>query len=203
TNIADGMDEAFSRFTGTNKVAILVTDGKSNERQVLAKIEQARNQGITVYTIGLGSKKQLNEALLQKVAQETGGRYFHVEKSSEISTAYQTILNELSCGELYLGCSPSGTVFASPSLRMTSDTFYMDTFIDEACSEVERVVLRFHSLDGTIDYDLIYRGQHYFALKKDRTEIDPLYLQHEGTFLAYDKYGTLIGKQTIPVLQEN
>lgn len=203
TNIADGMDEAFSRFTGTNKVAILVTDGKSNERQVLAKIEQARNQGITVYTIGLGSKKQLNEALLQKVAQETGGRYFHVGKSSEISTAYQTILNELSCGELYLGCSPSGTVFASPSLRMTSDTFYMDTFIDEACSEVERVVLRFHSLDGTIDYDLIYRGQHYFALKKDRTEIDPLYLQHEGTFLAYDKYGTLIGKQTIPVLQEN
>ncbi|WNS82136.1 VWA domain-containing protein [Domibacillus sp. DTU_2020_1001157_1_SI_ALB_TIR_016] len=201
TNIADGMDEAFSRFTaGTRKVAILVTDGKSNKQQVLNQIAEAKRQGITVYTVGLGSKEQLNEALLQQVAQETGGRYFHVEKSSEISTAYQTILNELSCGELYLGCSPSGMVFASPSLRLTEDTFYMDTFIDEGCSEVERVIVRFHAADGDVDYDLIYRGQRYFALKKDRSEIDPLALEDEGTFLAFDKDGNLIGSRTIPII---
>ncbi|MCM3788242.1 VWA domain-containing protein [Domibacillus indicus] len=201
TNIADGMDEAFSRFTaGTRKVAILVTDGKSNKQQVLNQIAEAKRQGITVYTVGLGSKEQLNETLLQQVAQETGGRYFHVEKSSKISTAYQTILSDLSCGELYLGCSPSGTVFASPSLRLTKDTFYMDTFIDEGCSEVERVIVRFHAADGDVDYDLIYRGQRYFALKKDRSEIDPLALEDEGTFLAFDKDGNLIGSRTIPII---
>ncbi|WP_050180671.1 VWA domain-containing protein [Domibacillus robiginosus] len=205
TNIANGMETAFGQFqqpdAGTRKIAILVTDGKSNKRQVLEKVKKARENGITIFTIGLGSKEQLDEVLLQQAAQETGGRYFHVEKSSQLSTAYQTILTELSCGELFLGCSPSGNVFSAPSLRETEDTFYMNTFIDEGCSgEVKRVIVRFHSSEGSIDYDLIYRGQRYFALKKDMEEIIPLALEREGTFLAFDKDGILLGSRTIPRL---
>lgn len=207
TNIAAGMTKAIKEFSldeRTKKVAILVTDGKSNEQQVLARVKEARDLGITLYTIGLGSETQLNEDLLQRVADETGGRYFHVEKSSDISTAYQTILNEVSCGELFLGCSPSGMVFTEPTLRMTNSTFYMDTMIEKACEEeVKRVVLRLHSINGHIDYELIDRGQNYYALKKDMTDINDYVYFDEGTFLAFDEAGVLIGKRVISINRNN
>lgn len=206
TNIGAGMQTAFSQFsesTSGKKVAILITDGKSNKQKVLDMITEAKRKNITVFTVGLGSKKQLNETLLHTIAHETGGHYFHAEKSSDIGKAYQSILNQITCGELYAGCTQSDFLFSSPSIIMNNAAFSMNTFVSSACSaDVDRVALQFQSASGTLEYELIPRGQHYFALEKDVAELSRFVLINEGTFFAYNQKGDIIGHQRVPIYKK-
>ena len=95
TNIADGLREAFSAFSNNNtpKVAILITDGKSNEAQARKLLEEADKKNITIYTIGLGDKNKLNKDLLKLLAHETGGQYYHAKENIDISEIYTSILS--------------------------------------------------------------------------------------------------------------
>ncbi|MFD2443872.1 immunoglobulin-like domain-containing protein [Bacillus sp. CGMCC 1.16607] len=202
TNIGEGLEQAFTKFTNSTssqKVAILLTDGKSSERKATDMMNLAKSKGIKIFTIGLGDTKQLNESLLLKMASETGGKYYQAEKNTDISIAYQSILYDVTCGVSYPVCSQSGYVFTSPKLEVTSSDFYMNTYINENCGEVDRVVLRLQSTDGDIDYELIHRGQNYYALQKEKNEIENFSLYNEGTFLAYNRDGTLVGQLRIPM----
>ncbi|WP_158553410.1 VWA domain-containing protein [Peribacillus saganii] len=200
TNIGDGLEEAFSRFTSTStpKAAILITDGRSSETKINQMIQEAGEKNIRIFTIGLGDKKQLNEELLQRMASETGGKYFHAQKNTDIGAVYQLILNEITCGISGPSCSQSSLVFSSAAIEKTSGEFFMRTFINDNCGEITRVVVRFKAPDGDVDYDLIPRGQDFFALEKGNYEIDNLTLEKEGTFLAY-KGTTLVGQIRVPV----
>ena len=62
----------------------------------------------------------------------------------------------------------------------------MNTFIDGSCKDIKKVIVQFTSLEGKVDYELIYRGQSYFALEKRLDEIIDLSLFSEGTFIGYD-----------------
>ncbi|MBU8881127.1 S-layer homology domain-containing protein [Bacillus sp. FJAT-29790] len=198
TNIAQGMEVAFNQYSNNYpKIAILLTDGKSNERQVKQMLLRARAEQIKIFTIGLGSKTQLNETLLQQLAYETGGEYYHVTENIHIGSAYQSILNEVTCDIPAPSCSYSDQMFISPTLEYTSTDFYMNTYINENCGEIARVLLRFHSFDGNIDYELVHRGQNYYALKKSMNEISELLLYQGGTFLAYDLNGYLVGQKSV------
>ncbi|KAB7707427.1 VWA domain-containing protein [Bacillus aerolatus] len=198
TNIGEGLEKAFNQFSSQGpKVAILLTDGQSSERKALEMIDKANDNNIKIYTIGLGDKKRLNEALLQRMASETGGQYFHVQENINIGTAYQSILNDISCGIPYPSCAQSSYVFSAPAIELTSTNFYMNTYINKNCGEIAKVVVRFHAAGGDIDYELIPRGQNYYALKKGRYEISKLDLFKEGTFLAYDTAGRLVGQRLI------
>jgi len=203
TNIGDGLEKAFSEFTTPNpKVAILVTDGKSSETKILSMLQKARDENIKIFTIGLGDKQQLNESLLQRIANETGGQYYHVNEKIELHEAYQSILTEITCGVPAPSCSYSGIVFTSPTIETSNTDVYMNTYINEGCTDIERVIVRFKSLSGEIDYDLIYRGQNYFAIKKGKYEIIDLSLYTEATFLAYDRFGYLAGSKTVTIRSE-
>ncbi|WP_158640067.1 VWA domain-containing protein [Halalkalibacter nanhaiisediminis] len=201
TNMGAGLEVAFSNFTtnSTKKVAILLTDGRSSQRKVTEMMEKAKAEGITIYTVGLGKKNQLNEALLQKIAEETGGKYFHAQQNIDISTAYQSILDQILCDVPPSGCVQSGQIFSGASLKSARTHFYMETFMNNNCGDIDKVIVRFHATDGDIDYQLINRGQDYYALKIDNDEIARLALQREGTFLAYNKDGKLVGQTQIPI----
>ncbi|MEK4484748.1 S-layer homology domain-containing protein [Psychrobacillus sp. FSL H8-0484] len=201
TNIADGLDKAFDSFStgNTPKIAILLTDGKSSPSKIVSLIKEARDRNITVYTIGLGDKKFLNEELLEQIANSTGGSYYHVAESTDIAAAYQAILDEITCETHYPSCSYYDQGFLSPTIKSTRTNFYMNTFISENCGEVARVIVQFTSLEGNIDYELIYRGQNYYALEKEIHEITDLTLFTEGTFIAYDSEGNKIGEKTITI----
>lgn len=203
TNIAKGLEKAFSNFKGEGKkIAILLTDGNSNEQKVLDKLEEAKKKNITIYTIGLGKKTQLKEALLQLLASETGGQYYHVEKNIHIGTAYKSILSQASCGGVPEGsCSFSSQTFTSPVIQETNTDVYMNTFIEDYCGEVASVFVRFESYYGDIDYELVHRGQNYYALKKDIYEIIDFDLFQEGVFLAYDSSGGLIGQKRVRIMK--
>lgn len=88
---------SFSDQTNTGKALILITDGEDHEDDPVSVAKTAREMGIVVYTIGIGSQEgkpipleqgellkdkdgnivvsRLNEEILVKVAEAGGGRY--------------------------------------------------------------------------------------------------------------------------------
>jgi len=104
TNIAMAIQEAMKEYDSTPskyKAIIIITDGENLEGEPLTAARQARNKGIKIFTVGIGTqegeliqiqdqegnnvflkdkngnfvKSRLNEDVLQKIALETGGIY--------------------------------------------------------------------------------------------------------------------------------
>lgn len=113
TSIGDAIGLAVKRFQNVpqqGRVIILLTDGANNSG-VLAPLkaaELAKEDGIKIYTIGLGSESDpraltmsdmmnfnasadLDEDTLEKIAQMTGGRYFRATDPESLHSIYKTI----------------------------------------------------------------------------------------------------------------
>ena len=95
-----------------SKVVILLTDGVNNQGEVSPQTagEIAREFGIRVYTIGVGTQGQapmpvqtpfgeqtqmvdveIDEEVLTEIAQMTGGKYFRATNKEALSSVYQEI----------------------------------------------------------------------------------------------------------------
>ena len=103
TNIAAAIDESEVAFSDTSnhKIIVLISDGEELESSAMDKAKQAKERGVTIYTLGVGNakgefipvrdengrltnlkdengnlvKSRLNEEVLTKIAEETGGFY--------------------------------------------------------------------------------------------------------------------------------
>jgi len=116
TAIGMGLATAVNRLrdsTARSRVVVLLTDGANNEGQIgpEAAAEAAKALGVRVYTIGVGSTGQvpltvqdrrgrryvqmqyfeLDEELLQSIADTTGGQYFNVRDSGAMESVFETI----------------------------------------------------------------------------------------------------------------
>jgi Ca-activated chloride channel family protein len=116
TAIGDGLATAVSRLKDSeaiSKVVILLTDGMNNAGSVdpYTAAEIAKLYGIRVYTIGVGSygtapmpvptpfggtviqdvKVEIDEKLLNQVANMTGGKYFRANTNQKLDEVYQEI----------------------------------------------------------------------------------------------------------------
>jgi VWFA-related protein len=69
---------------------IAFTDGHDNigGQTVNSVINQAQAKGVPVYTIGIGS---VNHSVLQQIADQTGGKYYHSPNSAQLERIYQEI----------------------------------------------------------------------------------------------------------------
>jgi len=90
-----------------SKIIILLTDGEStHDFPIEDAIEVAQSFGIKVYTIGIGNHgtsfsygpfgpiqqaTHFNSELLEKVAYETGGKFFDAKKSQDVARIYDEI----------------------------------------------------------------------------------------------------------------
>ncbi len=109
TAIGAAIDLAMSSFTPDEEMSralIIITDGENHEDDPLAKAEQANQQGIKVYTIGVGLPKgspipqsltgqknflkdkegevvisKLDEKMLQDIASVGGGKYIRANNT--------------------------------------------------------------------------------------------------------------------------
>ena len=86
-----GIAEAAAAAAGT-RLVLLLSDGQANvgETDIEAvgrRALDARQKGITVSTLGVGL--DYNEALMAEIAIDGGGRFYHIEKASQIA-AYLT-----------------------------------------------------------------------------------------------------------------
>lgn len=117
TAIGMGLATAVNRLKDTDvksKIVILLTDGDNNAGYVqpLTAAEIAREMGVKVYTVGVGSrgralapvsrrsngqyifglaKVQINEKLLTEMADMTGGKYYRAESADRLEEIYATI----------------------------------------------------------------------------------------------------------------
>ena len=115
TAIGNGLATAVARLKDSDaksRVVILLTDGVNNMGEIDPGMatEIARTYGIRVYTIGVGARGtapypvqtpwgielqnipvEIDEALLQSIAGDTGGRYFRATDNTKLAEIYAEI----------------------------------------------------------------------------------------------------------------
>lgn len=115
TAIGDALGLAAKRFNDkgkSNRVLILLTDGQNTAGNIDPReaLEIAKETGVRVYTIGIGADEMmvrsifgtrkvnpsadLDENLLNQIANETGGKYFRARDTEELEVIYK-LLDEL------------------------------------------------------------------------------------------------------------
>lgn len=115
TAIGNGLATAIARLKDSqakSRVVILLTDGVNNRGEIapLMATEIAKTYGVRVYTIGVGAmgvapypvmtpfgvqiqqvKVEIDEPLLEQIAQETGGKYFRATDNTKMLEIYSEI----------------------------------------------------------------------------------------------------------------
>ncbi len=109
TNIGHGIqlsNQVLSEApSDTPKIIILLSDGISNEGPSAAEIlagpvQQAASAGICIYTVGFGERGDLDETLLQAIADGSGcGTYTYAGAPNELEKIYVRLRHE-SLGEV-------------------------------------------------------------------------------------------------------
>lgn len=115
TAMGMGLATAVNRLRGSgakSKVAVLVTDGRNNQGQIdpVAAAAAAKALKVRVYTVGVGSegevpcpqdtqigrryvlrREDLDEPILRRIAEDTGGRYFRAADAEGMRAAFTAI----------------------------------------------------------------------------------------------------------------
>ncbi|NLY03468.1 MAG: VWA domain-containing protein [Campylobacter sp.] len=83
----------FKESKTKDKVIILPTDGINNISTIPldVAVKTAVKYNAKVYTIGIGNGRNLNPEVLQEIATQTGGRYYHADDFMTLSSIYKQI----------------------------------------------------------------------------------------------------------------
>lgn len=125
TDIAKAITMASNSFTqqeGVGKAIIVITDGEDHEGGVMAAAAEAKEKGMRVYVLGVGSPKGapipigngdymkdntgqtvmtgLNEEMCRQIAQAGDGAYIHVENNSNAQDQLDQELDKLAKKEI-------------------------------------------------------------------------------------------------------
>ncbi len=92
TDLAAGIRTALKEFErnarpDSTRAILLFTDGKSNNNKARRAMEEARDQGVAINTLLLGSDKQ-GAAILQELAAGTGASFVHVTDPKKLPQAF-------------------------------------------------------------------------------------------------------------------
>ncbi|MEZ4886168.1 MAG: VWA domain-containing protein [Chitinophagales bacterium] len=112
--------ESFEEESEKNRALIIISDGENHEEGAIEKAEEAANEGIKVFALGVGSVEgssipvymqgrkvgykqdrsgqlvvsKLNEEVLKEIAQKTGGKYFLIKGArNEIAVVIDELNN--------------------------------------------------------------------------------------------------------------
>ena len=112
---------SFSSQSDNSRVMILITDGETHDNNAPEVAQQAAEQGIKIFTIGIGTPEgapisingeyisdengemvvsKLNEQMLQEIASTTGGAYVRASKQSIGLEEIVKAINEMQQDEL-------------------------------------------------------------------------------------------------------
>jgi Ca-activated chloride channel family protein len=90
--IAQGV-RALRDSKAKSKVIILLTDGEHNSGSISPKeaVKKVQQNGIKLYTIGIGKKGEFDNALLEQLAHDGGGKFFTATNATELQAVYDDI----------------------------------------------------------------------------------------------------------------
>ena len=76
-----------------SKILILLTDGIDTASKIPLEIvlKMAKKYKIKIYTIGIGSKEDINVALLKKIAKSSGGKFYFAKNAKDLKEVYEDI----------------------------------------------------------------------------------------------------------------
>ncbi len=127
TAVGKALEQALLAFPGKeddaqrSRVVVLITDGENHDDDALAVAKRAAEEGIRIYTIGIGTPEgapiridgefirdekgdmvvsKLNEELLAQIAETTGGAYVRATKQSIGLDEIVRSINEMEQSEL-------------------------------------------------------------------------------------------------------
>ena len=125
TNIAAAINMSVNSFTqqkGVGKAIIVITDGEDHEGRAIEAAKEAKDKGMRVYVLGVGSPNGapipigdgeylkdntgqtvmtgLNEQMCRELAQAGGGAYIHVDNNSNAQQQLDTELDKLAKKEI-------------------------------------------------------------------------------------------------------
>ncbi len=118
TSLSAGLLEGYNQLNSSTqpykKAAVFLTDGMGsyNNEADLYKNENNDNDCWPIYTIGLGYST--NSALLQSIADTTGGKYFALTDPNQLQNVYFEIATQISGGNL---------LASESSVMSTGDTY--------------------------------------------------------------------------------
>jgi Ca-activated chloride channel family protein len=101
TALYDSIIYALYTFGGIKgkRAIILLTDGmdEGSHYKFTDALDYARRAGVTLYTVGIHLEPNETDvrAKLQRLAEETGGRFFFVERASELAKVYAAVEADL------------------------------------------------------------------------------------------------------------
>ena len=96
TAIGEGIAQAVRALRDSHaksKVIILLTDGEHNSGTISPKeaVKKVQQNGIKLYTIGIGKKGEFDGALLQQLAHDGDGKFFTATNATELQGVYDEI----------------------------------------------------------------------------------------------------------------
>ncbi len=126
TAIGKALEQALLAFSGDNhekqsRVVVLITDGENHDDDAVAVAERAKEAGIKIFTIGIGTPEgapiqingefikdekgdmvvsKLNEQMLSEIAEITGGVYVRSSKQSIGLEEIVKTINDMEQSEL-------------------------------------------------------------------------------------------------------
>lgn len=109
TDSSSGLKEGVAMLAGLpmveNPVIVLLTDGKNDfdgsdrtqdisQRDLEQALATAKNKGIVVYTIGLNADGSVDKVMLSRIAKETGGKSYIVDKANDLPDIIRNVYTE-------------------------------------------------------------------------------------------------------------
>lgn len=202
TDILTGVKLALTKFSvdqKTSKSVLVVSDGNTSKSILNETIAAAKKQGVKVYTVSMGKKSQINEKVLKKLAEDTGGTYYHVSNQMQLHKAYQVIIDSILCKKVYPSCINGEDLFETSTVTIRKGNITMNARTASECPGVERIVVRYSSVSGDIQFDLTKRSDGVFMLTKNVQVMQDLKINTEVDFLAYDKDNNLLSSRKVKV----
>ena len=112
TALYDAIVEALYNFQGVRgqRALVLISDGKDTNSKFTFEqtLEYARRAAVPIYAIGVGIRSNDIDVRnkLQKLASETGGTVYHIDRAADLNHIYDDIQTELR-SQYVLGFYPS------------------------------------------------------------------------------------------------
>jgi len=92
---AESIDEAGFKTLQRKNAVVVLTDGKDeapgSRHSPDAVIQRAKEAGVPLYMLGLGRSKEINEAVMKRMAAETGGSYHHATSEDELVRIFEQL----------------------------------------------------------------------------------------------------------------
>lgn len=77
-----------------SRIAIVLTDGHNTpggKIPLQTAIDMAKKAKVKIYTVGIGSEREYNAQLLEKIAKESGGETFGAQNAKQLEEIYKKI----------------------------------------------------------------------------------------------------------------